>query len=74
MDLWIKTQSGDLIKPNNIKVGSVIYPYIWVFTRLEGNSVCLGEYETEERAKEVLDEIQKYIMTLNPIFYIMPKE
>ena len=62
MNLWIKAQNGNLIMPNNIQVGNVIYPYIWVFTRLENESICLGEYKTEERAFKVLNEIEKLLV------------
>lgn len=54
------------------------------FQILDGNSKVLGEYKTEERAKEVLQEIvNKYrqfnvdnnqAITLIPKVYEMPKE
>ena len=82
MDLWIKTQQGYLVKPNNIKVGTIIYPYIWVYSRIENDSICLGEYKTEERAFEIIDEIQEILKTRfcyqhyvdSSLIYEMPKE
>jgi len=44
---------------------------------LNVDEICLGIYETKERAIEVLDEIQKYLnsdITFNLDVYEMPKE
>lgn len=37
-------------------------------------SVNLGEYQSKNRAFEILDEIQKHIQSGNNGVYIMPKE
>ena len=58
-DLWIRTQGKNLLlKVNNIACcGSKIYTN----NHEAAMSIDLGEYDTEERAKEVLDEIQDFI-------------
>ena len=77
MDLWIKTQKNDLFKVNNVQVlGCDIYAYI-----NDGN-YNLGEYDSEDRALEVLDEIQDLLSsrisfenyTSFNLIYEMPKE
>lgn len=57
MDLWIRSQDGMLIsKFDSIRIsGAVISGYTGEYHFL------LGEYETEERTLEVLDEIQNFI-------------
>lgn len=57
MDLWIRSQDGTMISKFDsiITAGPVIYVYIGNYHFL------LGNYKTEERALEVLDEIQSFI-------------
>ena len=57
MDLWIRTQKRlDIFKVNNVQImGCDIYTYT-----ADGN-YTLGEYDSTDRALEVLDEIQKLI-------------
>ena len=58
MDLWIKTQKNDLFKVNNVQVlGCDIYAYI-----NDGN-YTLGEYDSGDRALEVIREIQNLLMS-----------
>ena len=56
--MWIRTQNRkSLIKPLvEIWVSGVI-----VWAESNTNSFEIGRYETEERAIEVLDEIQRFI-------------
>ena len=78
MDLWIRTQKRlDIFKVNNVQVdGYDIYTYI-----NDGN-YTLGEYNSRERALEVLNEIQELLQTrvcfenYNScnLIYEMPKE
>lgn len=74
MNLWIRTQKRlDIFKVNNVQVdGCDIYTYI-----NDGN-YTLGEYNSRERALEVLGEIQELLKTNNYysliLFYEMPKE
>lgn len=83
MELWIRSQN----KLNLTKVNSVIIDYNYqkkiVANYMEFNGdedyVPLGEYDTEERALEVLDEIQDLMRSLSDsdlkiIQYEMPKE
>lgn len=57
MDLWIKTQKNDLFKVNNVQVcGCDIYAYI-----NDGN-YTLGEYDSRDRALEVIREIQNLLI------------
>lgn len=59
-DLWIRTQGGNsLLKVDNINYcGTKIY----INNHEAAMSIDLGEYDTEERAKEVLDEIQDFLL------------
>lgn len=59
-DLWIRTQNGNsLLKVDNINCcGTKIYTN----NHEAAMSIDLGEYDTKERAKEVLDEIQKLLV------------
>lgn len=53
MELWIRTQNKKtLLKVDMININSI---------RLISNGYVLGEYKTNERALEVLDEIQDLI-------------
>ena len=69
--MWIRSQDGKKL----VKVTSVhIYVKSYGTFAIEGLNECsagyvedifdVGEYETEERALEVLDEIQKHIVSL----------
>ena len=69
--MWIRSQDGKKL----VKVTSVhIYVKSYGTFAIEGLNECfagyvedifdVGEYETEERALEVLDEIQKSIVSL----------
>ena len=74
MDLWIRTQKRlDIFKVNNIQImGCDICAYT-----ADGN-YTLGEYDSNDRALEVLDEIEatlKIFSKSREIFvYEMPKE
>lgn len=59
-DLWIRTQNrNSLLKVDNINCcGTKIYTN----NHEAAMSIDLGEYDTKERAKEVLDEIQKLLV------------
>ena len=60
MDLWIRSQKGLILKKiNELMVEHKAGENIYFIT--DGRSCVLGEYETNERALEVLDEIQKYL-------------
>lgn len=84
MELWIRTYpKKGLVKVNDIVVFSREGMY-----SLESKDFVLGMYKTEERALEVLDEIQKRIIKIscfvyrtdsyclcnNDFVYEMPKE
>lgn len=67
MDLWIRSQDKEfLMKVDNINLGIDVdtNDLTRLFTFVGGamTSFTLGVYETEERAKEVLDEIQNYMI------------
>lgn len=59
-DLWIRTQDrNSLLKVDNINCcGTKIYTN----NHEAAMFIDLGEYDTEERAKEVLNEIQDFIV------------
>lgn len=52
--------------------------YIFSYDYINSNEVFLGKYKTKERALEVLDEIQQYILLPNTdnsaYVYEMPEE
>jgi glutamate dehydrogenase/leucine dehydrogenase len=74
MELWIRSQNkGALIKVEMLgNTDGVIKSY------LGQNQTILGEYKSNKRAVEVLDEIQKVISTYNTengnYIYEMPQE
>lgn len=59
-DLWIRTQEGNSL----LKVDNIAYCGTRIYTNNHeaAMSIDLGKYDTEERAGEVLDEIQKLLM------------
>lgn len=59
-DLWIRTQDGNLL----LKVDNINYCGTKIYTNNHeaAMSIDLGTYDTRERAKEVLDEIQKLLV------------
>ena len=82
MELWIRSQDKDsLIKAEKIKL---IYDYLCSkdiqLIHIETDKGRIGSYSTQERALEVLDEIQEILNTFEPknmarmIVYEMPKE
>lgn len=58
MELWIRSQDrGSLIKADNLGLfGNRI---VFIPNRPTGGRMTIGRYKTEERALEVLDEIQE---------------
>lgn len=64
-DLWIRTQNGCGL----LKVDNVICCRTRIFTNKSdaGITIDLGKYDTEERSKEILDEIQ---FMLTPRVYV----
>lgn len=82
MDLWIRSQDKEtLIKCENVSIDNENY-VLGNLVSDDNKSICdywrLGHYKTKERALEVLDEIQKYILLPNTdnsaYIYIMPEE
>ncbi len=76
MELWIRSQSKSKLEKveylDITKYGEGEY-------EIESNTTSLGTYETEERALEILDEIQSAMITLAingdcVYIYEMPKE
>jgi len=65
MGIWIRSQNGkDLLEVNKV--------YIKTDNSLWSASVCLGEYSSDERACEVLEEIQEQIEAKS--VYKMPRK
>lgn len=64
MELWIRSQEkGTLIKCNNLTIEEYMDNHVDIRTyQDDGASFKLGEYTTKERAKEILDEIQKMLL------------
>ena len=89
MELWIRSQDRrKILKCNIVEIrGKSINQINFIF--FEGYEIVgyfddnigheiLGAYKTEERALEVLDEIQRYILLPNPdgsaYVYLMPEK
>lgn len=75
MELWIRSQDGILLeKAEAIKIAD----YDGTIGIVINNDYVFGEYKTKERAIEILDEIQNYILLPNTdnsaYVYKMPKE
>ena len=78
MELWIRSQNKILLcKVNSLFIEEDSYKRKGKY-RIMANNGWLGEYNTLERALEVLDEIQKYILLPNmdgsAYVYEMPKD
>lgn len=83
MELWIRSQDrGSLVKVDNlyVSVGNYICYYVEKGKEIPNTyyrpSGELGRYKTKERALEVLDEIQAYLMSDTPQsnVYNMPEK
>lgn len=75
MELWIRSRDGILLeKAEAIKIAD----YDGTIGIVINNDYVFGEYKTKERAIEILDEIQNYILLPNTdnsaYVYKMPKE
>nr|DAT76314.1 MAG TPA: hypothetical protein [Caudoviricetes sp.] len=59
-DLWIRTQAENLL----LRVDNIAYcgTEIYTYNHEAATSIDLGTYDTEERAKEILDEIQNLLV------------
>lgn len=82
MNLWIRSQNKKELIPNpQFGIEQCEERYYIVDRYNFGNDFILGEYKSEERALEVLDEIQKLLIALprteipfNDVVYQMPEE
>ena len=73
MNLWIRSQDRTFLRKVNT-IGIVEGRDFWSID--ENLTVSFGKYKTKERAIEVLDEIQSYLMYDTPQsnVYNMPKD
>ena len=64
MDLWIRSQSKHvLIKVEELFISqNYLTKFYQIYSGFSG--MVIGTYETEERAKEILDEIQSKMKTI----------
>ena len=61
MDLWIRSQNGNLLtKVENIRIDRNGDAY-FIFNYGSVHEMCLGRYKTEQRALEILNKIQNFI-------------
>ena len=72
MELWIRSQNrGSIIKAKEISLERSNKREGWVVMKVNitdgSNGWIIGEYETEERALEVLDEIHQRLINLQCI-------
>ena len=77
MNLWVRSQDKRILQ----KVDNIFLDANYENKRIstyDGDSVELGTYKTKERAIEVLDEIQNYILLPNTdnsaYVYNMPED
>lgn len=77
MELWVRSQDKRILQ----KVDNIFLDANYENKRIstyDGESIELGTYKTKERAIEVLNEIQNYILLPNTdnsaYIYEMPKE
>lgn len=83
MELWIRSQDKErLIKPVDFYIEELIdyvnksSEFDIYALNLANDDIKIGTYKTKERALEVLDEMQSYLMSDSPKsnVYNMPKE
>lgn len=67
MNLWVRSQNKEDLIP--IKNPICVYDNKIIYKESASYIITIGEYETKERALEVLDEIQ---MLLQPIIEYKP--
>jgi hypothetical protein len=65
MNLWVRSQDKENLIP--IKNPICVYDNKIVYKESASYVITIGEYETKERAIEVLDEIQERTMLINTI-------
>ena len=78
MNLWVRSQDKRILQ----KVDNIFLDANYEDKRIstyDGDNVELGTYKTEERALQVLDEIQEYMnfdikLKLETCIYEMPGE
>jgi hypothetical protein len=77
MNLWVRSQDKRILQ----KVDNLFLDANYENKRIstyDGDNIELGTYKTKERAIEVLDEIQNYILLPNTdnsaYVYNMPKD
>lgn len=74
MDLWIRSQSRTLLeKANSIKIAHYTENQKVLNSIVVNNDYVFGEYETQERALEVLEEIQGKITQNECLKTMIPK-
>jgi uncharacterized protein YlaN (UPF0358 family) len=61
----IKSQDGQVIPVNDMEYLKVVYETVYLNHKNINYYFDLGEYETEERAKEVMKEIEERIKELH---------
>lgn len=80
MNLWIRSQNKKELIPNpQFGIEQCEERYYIVDRYNFGNAFILGEYKSEERALEVLDEIQERVdfnikLKVDTCIYEIPKE
>ena len=71
MELWIRSQDKEnLIQPTRLFIAFDKNIATWD----ENIMIDLGNYETKERALEVLDEIEERIMLINTINLVKDRD
>lgn len=72
MEFWIKTQTGNLVKPNNV-LCNYEYGYATIITRLGLQSyITLGEY-LETDGPIIMEKIEKFITDGKDKIFVMPQ-
>ena len=64
MNLWVRSQDKECLIP--IKNPICVYDNKIVYKESASYIITIGTYKTKEKALEVLDEIQSYLMSDTP--------
>ena len=78
MDLWIRSQDKTRLVKVNYVYMTENNDHLTIYGETIDSAPIVGTYKSKERALEVLEEIQKYILLPNPdgsaYVYQMPEE
>ena len=68
--MWIRSQNGTKI----IKAENIVIENMGSYYNIYVNKFNVGRYEKEDRALQVLNEIESFLLKSTNIYYQMPEE